>query len=412
MEKAIDTLEREVPREPDVFDAIASVDRVIAGMTGMRARLIEQAYQWIASEPAAISARKSSTRSSEPDFARALLVAELAPLLRVSPMAASRLVDESRALASTLPLTLEALGNGDITYAHAAVVVDQAESLPTATHGEFESVALKRAGNLSGPRFKEHARRLRERLHPESVTVRRRIAAEGRHVRVEPARDGMAWFGAYIPAEAAIAADDRLDQLAAAIRNPDDPRTFAQLRADVFCELLISGESSRDDTGLPRGIQARVLVAVPVLNLLGETDEPATMEGYGPISDDVARLLAAKAPSFIRILTHPETGAVLSVGRDRYVVPADLRLWARLRDEFCRGLGCGRRAATCDVDHGHAWADGGGTDYDNVAHLCRGDHTRKHRLGWQMEHLPGGTIRWTSPFGRTYLTEPSIVMQT
>jgi hypothetical protein len=29
-----------------------------------------------------------------------------------------------------------------------------------------------------------------------------------------------------------------------------------------------------------------------------------------------------------------------------------------------------------------------------------------------MTHLPGGTIRWTSPFGRSYLSEPSTVMRT
>lgn len=103
---------------------------------------------------------------------------------------------------------------------------------------------------------------------------------------------------------------------------------------------------------------------------------------------------------------------VLSVGRDRYAVPPDMRLFLRARDEHCRGIGCGRRAATSDVDHGRAWADGGSTSVDNLAHLCRGDHTRKHTLGWSMRHLAGGTIRWTSPFGRTYLTEPSTVIRT
>lgn len=102
---------------------------------------------------------------------------------------------------------------------------------------------------------------------------------------------------------------------------------------------------------------------------------------------------------------------MLSVGRDRYSVPSDLRTWLRVRDETCRGLGCTRRAATSDVDHGHAWADGGRTDAGNLAHLCRGDHTRKHRLGWAMTHLPGGSIRWTSPFGRSYLSEPATVMR-
>ncbi|HEY5221829.1 MAG TPA: hypothetical protein VIJ18_02100, partial [Microbacteriaceae bacterium] len=46
--------------------------------------------------------------------------------------------------------------------------------------------------------------------------------------------------------------------------------------------------------------------------------------------------LAAHAPSFTRLLTHPQTEAVLSVGRDSYRVPADLRQWLRIRDGLCR----------------------------------------------------------------------------
>jgi hypothetical protein len=83
-----------------------------------------------------------------------------------------------------------------------------------------------------------------------------------------------------------------------------------------------------------------------------------------------------------------------------------------VRDETCRAVGCGRRAARCDIDHGQAWSKGGRTSADNLTHLCRGDHTRKHRLGWRMTHLPGGVIRWASPFGRSYLTEPATVMRT
>jgi hypothetical protein len=218
----------------------------------------------------------------------------------------------------------------------------------------------------------------------------------------------MAWLTVYGPAEVLLAIDDRLDRLAASMRDPADDRTFAQLRSDAFCELLARGEVD----GLQKGIRPQVLVTVPALTLLGLDEEPGSLEGYGPIPAEVARVLAAGAPSFIRLLTHPETGAVLSVGRDRYTVPRDLRTWLRVRDETCRGIGCTRRAATSDIDHGRAWAEGGGTSYDNLAHLCQGDHTRKHRLGWTMTHLPGGTIRWTSPFGRSYLSEPSTVMRT
>jgi hypothetical protein len=324
-------------------------------------------------------------------------------------------VGESRTLVTELPATLEALGRGEFSYRHAQVVIENADDLPAEARGEFEQAVLPVARKLNTSRFRERARRIRERLHPESLATRRASRFERRSVAVDPARDGMAWLSAYLPAEAAIAIDDRLDQLASAMRDPSDSRTFSQLRADAFCELMVSGEvavSGAAPATLPPGIRARVLVTVPVLTLMGLDDEPASLEGYGPIPADVARLIAAKAPSFTRLLTHPETGVVLSVGRDSYAVPAALRLWLRVRDETCRAVGCGRRAATSDVDHGHDWAKGGATAGDNLAHLCRGDHTRKHRLGWRMDHLPGGFVRWTSPMGRRYVTEPSAVLRT
>jgi hypothetical protein len=336
-------------------------------------------------------------------------VAELAALLRITGSAAAHLVGESRSLVRDLPLALDALSAGDISYRHAVVVIDNVASLPEEALAEFEAAVLPAARRLNAPRFADHARRVRERHHPESLSTRRRTAHERRSVAIEPARDAMAWLSHYGPAEQIVAIDDRLDRIAAAMRSPDDPRTFAQLRADAACELLLSGEVPGV---LPAGIRAEILVAVPALTLLKLDDEPATLEGYGPIPADVARLLAADAPSFMRVLTHPETSAVLSVGRDRYTVPADMRRFLRVRDETCRGVGCGHRAATSDVDHAHEWADGGATSVDNLAHLCRGDHTRKTQLRWRVKHLPGGTLEWTTPFGRTYRTEPSTVIRT
>jgi hypothetical protein len=393
--------------QSDLFDSISQVDQMIASLTAMRARMIDQTRDLL------VAGIASGPSSREPhhdrQLARDLLVAELAALLRISGGAATRLVSESRALASDLPATLVALGAGEISYAHAATVIENAESLPEEARGDYEHAVLPAAKVLNTSKFRASARRTRERRHPESIATRRRTAFERREVRVDPARDGMAWLTAYGPAEVLLAIDDRLDRVAASMRGPADARTFAQLRSDAFCELLTRGEVPGVLQG---GIRPQVLVTVPVLSLLGHDDEPASLEGYGPIPADVARVLAAGAPSFIRLLTHPETGAVLSVGRNRYAVPRDLRTWLRVRDETCRGLGCTRRAATSDIDHGHAWAEGGRTSFDNLAHLCQGDHTRKHRLGRTMTHLPGGTIRWTSPFGRSYLSEPSTVMRT
>jgi hypothetical protein len=390
----------------DVLDAIADADRAIASLAAVKARLVHMAHAQIAQ---AAVARPTTGGPSASEMARQLLVAELAAMLRIPGGSAAQLVAESRMLVGDLPETLAALTAGEISYRHAATVVDNAVSLPGVARGEYEVAVLGAARRLNTSRFREAARRTRERHHPESLGTRRLTALEQRSVAAEPARDAMAYLSVYGSAEKIIAIDDRLDRLAAAMRSPEDPRTFAQLKADVFCDLVLKGEVPGE---LPTGIRPQVLVTVPALTLLGLDDEPATLEGFGPIPADLARLLAADAPSFVRLLTHPETGTVLSVGRDRYTIPADMRLFLRARDETCRGVGCGRRAGSSDVDHAHEWAGGGPTSVDNLAHLCRGDHTRKTRLRWTAQHLAGGTIEWTTPFGRTYRTEPSTVIRT
>jgi hypothetical protein len=143
-----------------------------------------------------------------------------------------------------------------------------------------------------------------------------------------------------------------------------------------------------------------------VLSLLGASDEPAELDGYGPIDAETARRLAAHAPSFQRILTHPETGAFLSYGRTSYRVPVDLAGYLAVRDGGCRFPGCGRRARHTDLDHTVDWARGGSTSHENLAHLCRKHHRLKHRTRWRMTQEPGGVIRWTSPAGHVLRTHP------
>ena len=38
---------------------------------------------------------------------------------------------------------------------------------------------------------------------------------------------------------------------------------------------------------------------------------------------------------------------------------------------------------------------------------CRHDHRAKQQPGWQVDQLPDGTFRWTTPAGRSYDTEPT-----
>lgn len=214
--------------------------------------------------------------------------------------------------------------------------------------------------------------------------------------------DGMVWLSAYLDAADGTMITRRLDAAAAHLAAADgETRTIDQLRADVFTDILLR---HGEDGSTP--VSATVAVTVPVLSLLGEVELPGTLEGYGPIDPATARRLAAAAPSFQRILTHPISGTVLDVDRTSYRVPADLRRWLRLRDERCAGPGCGRSARDGDLDHREAWADDGVTSASNLAHLCRHHHRLKHESRWTVRAGLGGSTEWISPTGHRSRVDP------
>ena len=206
--------------------------------------------------------------------------------------------------------------------------------------------------------------------------------------------DGMASLVLYDSVDRVQSAYDRVTNAALSLQGPDEPRTLTQLRTDVLTDVLIDGVTP---SGLGKGIRATVNVTVPVLTLMGSSEEAGHLEGYGPIDPDTARRLAAGAPSFTRLLVHPETGVVLSVGRTSYKVPKDLKRWLRIRDETCRFPGCNRAAAHSDLDHSLDWQFQGRTAHDNLAHLCPGCNSLKSETGWRLKHLGDGRLEWTSP---------------
>jgi hypothetical protein len=383
-----------------LFDAIAAAERAIAQAFAARAELVDQARRYSAATPA----RETGSRWDAGMVARREFVSELACTLRLPERTAENLIAESRALAEDLPATREALQNGQISYRQAQTLIGQAWTVPGNARAAFEAALLPAAANLTAAKLKHKARLLRERLHPETITARHQAQVSDRAVFFQPEADGMASLTWYDTADTLQAAYTRATDLAHSLQGPAEPRTLAQLRADALADLLIDGVTP---AGLGTGIRASVNVTVPVLTLLGHSEEPGHLEGYGPIDPDTARRLAATAPSFTRLLTHPETGVVLSIGRTRYKVPKRMRQWLRVRDETCRFPGCNRAARRCDLDHSQDWQFGGPTDHDNLAHLCPGDHALKSETGWSLEHAGDGTLTWTSPTGRTFTTEPA-----
>jgi hypothetical protein len=212
----------------------------------------------------------------------------------------------------------------------------------------------------------------------------------------------MAWFSAYLPADTAAGIWNRTTAAARALQGPEEPRTLTQLRADVAEGWLLRGVAE----GTPSPT-AQVLVTVPVLSLTGGGEEPATLDGYGPVPASMARKLVADgAASFLRVLVDPRDGAPLEIGRTSYRLTTPMRQWLRLRDGRCPFPGCNNPSLDNEADHILAWAKGGGTGVSNLGQPCPKHHRLKHTTPWQpvgaTHDSPPG---WISPTGRYYPSE-------
>jgi hypothetical protein len=324
------------------------------------------------------------------------------------------------------------MARGEISRSHVAVIVDCGLGIDdAAARADYESAVLGRARVETAGRLRPMAKVLASRAQPRSIDERHRQAREARSVRVVDLDDGMAEILALLPAVLAHGIHDRLTEQASSVVQaragqdrdapalwdvPDhdgrghapDARSMDELRADIFCDLLLGGApvaagGAAMSSGLG-AIQATVQVTLPVLTLAGQSDEGALLTGHGPIDAQTARTLAGGAVGWDRVMTHPVTGAVLAV--DRYRPSADLRRSLQIRDAHCRFPGCRMPTWRCDIDHTHDAALGGATTGENLAHLCRRHHMLKHASPWAVRQLAGGLLEWTSPVGRVYVDSP------
>jgi hypothetical protein len=311
------------------------------------------------------------------------------------------------------PRVWEAFAAGNVDERNAQAAAELAASLPhdaADSWKAFDGAVAELARVLTPAKFRDAARAVRERVHAESLDDRVRRAKEKRGVWVGAELDGMATLSAYLPAADAWEAKGRLDAIARHLRSADDEtRTLAQLRADALTDLLTMGATETTAKGEASGrARPAIAVTVPVLSLLDEPEEPATLEGFGPIDSATAKRLAGAARSWVRILTHPVTGAVLDVDRKTYRVPKDLRRWVEVHHPTCIRPGCRRLARDCDMDHLIDWQYGGTTRSTNLAPECEPDHVLRHNSRWDVHVDPdSGEIYWTSPTGRVTATDPA-----
>ena len=309
---------------------------------------------------------------------------EIAAAMRIAEHAAGRLISLAEALVHRYPTAMRSLERARITERHAEILVDGLDELEPGLRAGLFDRALALAETEPVGEFRRSLRRLIDSARVVTLAERHEAALAHRRVYVEPVGDGMAWthhLGPEIEAHAAYAKSDR--------DREDDPRARRRdphLGSDPRGRDGRSADRRHHDGASPeaRGIRATVVVTVPALALLEETDEavaaagadPATVEGIGPIPIGRARDLCGGDATWMRVLTHPETGMVLSVGRTQYSPPASLRRLVKWRADRCMGPGCGMPASRCEVDHTVAWEHGGDTALREPRARCARGTTR------------------------------------
>ncbi|MFT4470928.1 DUF222 domain-containing protein [Arthrobacter sulfonylureivorans] len=367
---------------------------------------------------------------------------EISAHLSTGEAAARTMLADARYICTHLPSTLQAVSSGDLDLARAKVMARGSADLPADSLEEFEAAVLPGAGNITVESVRSRARKMRDQLHPESLSERHRRANESRDVQLTDQNDGMTELWIRLSADKAHLVFDRIQSTARFLQGPGEERTLPQLRADVFSDLLLDAEApaaapvaeldvkpSPAPTGeldeepdvalaartelVPEPARGRpdrsaglgMLVTMPLNTLLGLSEEPGDLAGHGPIPPDMGRQLSQLAKSWLLVLTDDQ-GQAIAAARKLRIPPEWLKRLVRVRDRHCRFPGCRRAAQYCEIDHVIAWQVGGLTVLENLQCLCVAHHAAKTAGECSAEAGPNGEITWTTRTGHRKTTFP------
>ena len=364
--------------------------------------------------------------------------------LHLAATAASSAVRTARApVPRPLPKTAQALCDGELSTAHAAVLAHGTHQLPDHTTSEAEPVLVAAARRLDPPQLRRVIGHLLQATDPEGADRQAQRRYERRGLWVATTTEGMVALQGLLDPEGGQTLTAALEPLArpanAQDANAQDARSGDQRRADALVELA---RRALEAGQLPQtgGVRPQLQVLVELDSLLGHPHAlGGEVGGMGPISPEACRRLACDGAVTRVVVTrhhghdagpgdhhgppleHEPGGAgdlagwlraamdrlppilggapsqPLDVGRTSRVLTPAQRIALAVRDGGCVFPDCQRPLAWCEGHHLLHWLDGGPTDLANLALLCRAHHRALHEGGWQLTRGPDGHLTATPP---------------
>ena len=383
---------------------------------------------------------------------------ELAYELHLTSQSAAGQMDYAGTVARRLPKTFAALATGQIHPVHLRIIEDETRVLTDDDAGKADAALGELAAGKTFGELRYAAHKLVLTLDPDAARKRKDAAKQDAHVRRFREDSGNAGMVAReLPPDEVLASWQHVEQRALDLRAAGMPGSLRELRVRAYLDLL-QERDSRDLTAVPDpatagqpapdgdpagdspgpddpgpgndpgpggngpggpggfgpdpgpaprpaagpSLAALVTITVPLATLVGKSDAPGEVGGYGVLDGDDARDLAAAAARHpvtrwcVTALNPDGTAAahgcisgrdpppgrtipLIPVARGPYYAHAEigyhpsrkLQHLIRARSATCTAPGCRRPAARCDLDHTVPWDQGGLTCECDLAPPCK-----------------------------------------
>lgn len=291
---------------------------------------------------------------------------------------ASDRVEVAREMES-LPLTSQALTEGEISYQHLSLIARTKQRLGELWPNDAEEILVTAARQVNPVDLRRATVQLQHCLEPDGVLGDATAAHDRRFLHLNQT------FGGIFVLNGQFGADDGATLKAAimsVLKLPaaDDTRTPAQRRADALIDLVKSGSP-----------KAQVMVNVDMATL---QKQPGSLGGelewsQQPIPAETARRIACDCTVTPVVNGEMQSSARLVSGRLRRALDA--------RDKHCRFPSCDLPAIWTDAHHIIHWADGGSTKLFNLVLLCRRHHRMVHEGRWRLQPAGDGLLQAIPP---------------
>jgi len=293
-----------------------------------------------------------------------------------------------------------ALSAGSIDLARARVFEKALSHLPDDTVDLVLDQSLEDAGNLTTGQLRAALARLVLAADPDgsASAFEEGLSDRGVATYANPDQTGSFLVHNGNPVDIA-AARAYIEEIARRLKTAEDPRSLEEIRADVALDLL---QGKCLHMREPKGA-GRTNLWVTAETLLGLSDEPGDLEGYGPVMAEIARKTARESVDGDWVFTVTDNGRPAATGTLSRRPTAGQRRHLEAVYPTCVFPGCRQPSFQCDLDHRKPHSQGGPTHNDNLGPLCRHHHMVRHHAPWQLLRLPDGDHQWTSPLGHTYL---------